>query len=120
MVVFHLKNELLHHQAPIYATQPATGRTNCPNKKENVLLLLVPPHSNHSLQWAIQDSNLNSQSKSDKEVSENTNPKRVQNRVQKTEICPDLEQIITTWPQLPEQVKKTIIELVQKHIPEQE
>jgi len=59
--------------------------------------------------------NKNSQHSSNKEVREKNNSERVQNRVQKTEIYPQLEQIITAWPELPEQVKNTIIELVQSH-----
>lgn len=33
----------------------------------------------------------------------------------KDEIDPNLEKIVNAWPKLPEQVKKTVIELITKH-----
>jgi len=58
------------------------------------------------------DSNLISQGTNNKEVSENTNSKRVQNRVHKSANCPELEQIITAWPELSEKVKTKILEII--------
>jgi hypothetical protein len=60
------------------------------------------------LKWAGLDSNLISQGKSNKELSKNTNSKRVHN----SEICPKLGQIITAWPSLSEKVKKRIMALI--------
>jgi hypothetical protein len=40
------------------------------------------------------------------------------NMVRGTVIDTDLERIVTIWPKLPEQVKKAIIEIVQKHTAE--
>ena len=50
-----------------------------------------------------------------KGLSKNTIPKRVHNRVHNSEVCPELEQIITAWPELPEQVKDTIKKLIKKY-----
>ena len=66
-------------------------------------------------QWAGLDSNLNLQSPNGKEVSENTNSERVQNRVHNTEFCAELQQILTASPELPERTKTAIKKLVETH-----
>ena len=55
----------------------------------------------------------NPQSPHSKKLSKNTNSERVQNRVHKSEVCPELQQIITAWPGLPGHVKAAIKALVQ-------
>jgi hypothetical protein len=59
--------------------------------------------------------NLNSQRPTDTRLSENTISKRVQNRVHNSEIDPDLEQLISVWPKLPEHIKTAIMALIQTH-----
>lgn len=66
--------------------------------------------------WAVQDLNQNSQSLSNKEVRGNRNSRRVQNRVHNSEICPELKQIITAWPELSDKVKKIILVLIETEI----
>ena len=62
--------------------------------------------------WAVQDLNQNSQALSNKEVSESNNSQRVQNRVHKSEICPELERIITAWPGLSACQKRAMLNII--------
>ena len=61
------------------------------------------------------ESNLNSQSPNSEELSKSTNSERVQNRVHKSEVCAELQQIITAWPELSEHIKAAIKALIQTH-----
>ncbi len=61
-------------------------------------------NANH---WAIQDSNLKSQSTSCKTLNENQQNQKVHNLAHLLTIYPELERIITAWPQLAEDIKKT-------------
>ena len=61
------------------------------------------------------ESNLNSQSSDGKGLSENSNSERVHNRVHNSKISPDLERIISVWPELPEHIKAAINALVQTY-----
>jgi hypothetical protein len=59
------------------------------------------------------DSFEESQGPNSKELSKNTNSERVQNRVHKSEVCTELQQIITAWPELPGHIKAAIKALIQ-------
>jgi hypothetical protein len=54
-----------------------------------------------------------SQGIENKQLSENGNSERVQNRVHKSTFPDDLQAIIDAWPELPEHIKATIKVLVQ-------
>jgi hypothetical protein len=58
--------------------------------------------------------NKNSQSIDNKELSENGNSERVQNRVHKSAISLELEQIITVWSELSTEQKKAILNIINK------
>jgi hypothetical protein len=57
----------------------------------------------------------NQQSSENKELTENTNPVFATGLAKTLQKYPELEHIITAWPELPEAVKTTIIELIKKH-----
>jgi hypothetical protein len=93
---------LFNAQIPEVAQRPAavvSGTENCVGKGE----------------WAIQDSNKNSQHIASNTLIKNTKIERVQNPVHKSEICTDLQKIITVWPGLPEHIKAAIKALVEIH-----
>ena len=58
--------------------------------------------------------NQNSLLLSNKEVRKDCNSKMVQNRVHVSEICPELEQIIVAWPELPVHIKAAVKLVVSK------
>jgi len=60
----------------------------------------------------------NQQSLDDKELTENTNPVFATGLANILQKCPELEQIITAWPTLPEQAKNTIKELIKTNVKE--
>ena len=62
----------------------------------------------------------NQQTPENKELTENTNPVFATGLAKIVQKYPELEQIIAAWPQLPEQVKNTTKELIQKHKTEQQ
>lgn len=66
--------------------------------------------------WAVQDSNQNLQDTANKVVSENTQNQEVHNRAHVLTIYPELQQIITTWPSLPDDIKETIKTLIDAYI----
>jgi len=51
-----------------------------------------------------------------KALNENSQNQKVHNPVHLLTIYPDLEQILITWPKLPEHIKAAIKALVQTHI----
>jgi F0F1-type ATP synthase beta subunit len=57
----------------------------------------------------------NQQSLENKELTENTNPVFATSLAKTLQKYPELEQIITAWPELPEAVKTTIKALIQTH-----
>ncbi|MBN1804956.1 MAG: hypothetical protein JW837_06870 [Sedimentisphaerales bacterium] len=63
-------------------------------------------------EWAVLDLNKNSQTKSTKELNNNTNSKGVHNPVHNIEVCRELQEIINAWPTLPDHIKSVIITLV--------
>jgi len=64
-------------------SKPVVSPCNCESKQE----LATPCEKvQNQPDWAIQDSNKKTQSKSDKELNESTNSERVQNRVHNSEI----------------------------------
>jgi hypothetical protein len=65
--------------------------------------------------WAIQDSNLKSQSVADKPLIENHQNPKVHNPVHPLTIHPDLQVIVESWKCLPEHIKQAIKALVQTH-----
>jgi hypothetical protein len=58
--------------------------------------------------------NTKPQPATDKTLSENQQKQEVQNLVHILTICPELKQIISAWPDLPEHIKQTITTLVEK------
>ena len=71
--------------------------------------------------WAGLESNFSnektSQGQTNKELSDNSkkhaNFKTVHNPMHKTEIYPELQEIITAWPKLPDHVRQVIRTLVE-------
>jgi hypothetical protein len=57
----------------------------------------------------------NLQSAENKELTEKANPVFATGLAKTLQKYPELEQIITAWPELPEQVKNTIKELIQTY-----
>ncbi len=62
--------------------------------------------------WAVLDLNKNSQSYVNKDLSDCLKKETVHNPVHNLEICPQLQQIIEAWPELSEQQRKAIVEIV--------
>ena len=79
-------------------------------------------------QWAIQDSNLNSQTPDNKEVSNPGDRGAVHDPVHiglfseeiLSHIPHDLKQIMTAWPDLPEHIRQTIKTLVSVSVKEKD
>jgi hypothetical protein len=57
--------------------------------------------------------NQKSQPPDNKTLNENSKNEEVQNPVHNPVISPELQQIITAWPNLPEHIKQTIKTLVE-------
>ena len=70
------------------------------------------PRSSDDTEWAIQDLNLKSQPAADKPLSKNQQNQEVHNPVHLLTIYPELGQIITAWPELSEQDRKAILDIV--------
>ena len=66
----------------------------------------------------VEPLEINQQSSVNKELTENANPVFATGLAKTLQKYTELEQIITAWPQLPEQVKNTIKELIKTHITE--
>jgi hypothetical protein len=62
----------------------------------------------------MQESNKNSQSQPNQTLSKNTNSESMHNPVHKSANCPELEQIITAWPELSAEQKQTILDIINK------
>jgi hypothetical protein len=68
--------------------------------------------------WAIQDSNLKSQSVANKPLIENHQNPKVHNPVHMLTIYPDLAAVVEAWPNLPDAIKTAIKALLaQAHNP---
>lgn len=69
---------------------------------------LLPPRG-------VEPLEANLQPVENKELTENTNPVFATGLAKTLQECPELEQIITAWPGLPEHVRNSIKELIQNH-----
>jgi hypothetical protein len=67
----------------------------------------------------LEPTGSNQQSAENKELTEKANPVLSTGLDKIVQKCPELEHIITAWPQLPEHVKNTIKELIETHEAEQ-
>jgi len=65
-------------------------------------------------QWAIQNANKKPQSTANKEVIENTPAGGVQKRAHNSHFSPDLARVVDAWPSLPEAVKQSILNLIER------